>query len=328
MGVDFNARFAELNTNTTGSSANILDAEECRAANSIWTVSEGMTAEQFKEVNQHCSEYDTNKDGVVTVNEQKASIEGTLKNVWMSCIARFFKDDISYDDASSREASSITSRVKARIQNCLNYIQYAKNKNIDIFIDNTDTGVDDKDGELQEYTDGNRETVTTTANPGVTRSVANSDGTIIDTYGDGDTVTWNKNNLIMASTRKHGVWNISDTYDYNEDGSYTYNMTFDNGDVFHAAYDQNEQKIGSYKVTARGNYKATALEGETMEQTLTRLGITNPVDIAAMKKANPKATRSGAFSTKSGDVYIPKLIIENMKKNGTYDEQKLMSSPY
>lgn len=324
MGVDFNAKFAELNTNNVGESANVLDAEECRAANSIWTVSEGMTAEQFKEANQHCSEYDANEDGVVTVKEQKASIAGDLKKVWDSCIARFFKDDISYDDSSSREASSITSRVRARIQNCLNYIEYAKQNNIDIFKDNTGTGVDDEDGELQTYTDGNGGTSTTTAKPGVTSSVANSDGTVTDTYNDGDTITWNDNYLKMASTWKEGSWNISDTYDYNEDGSYTYNKTYDNGAVFHVANDQNNQEIGFYKVTARGNYKANALEGETMEQTLTRLGITDPVDIAAVKKANPKATRRGAFLTISGDVYIPKAVIANMQANGTFDQNKLM----
>lgn len=51
MGVDFNAEFTKLNTNTQGASANVLDAEECKAANSVWTVQEGMNAEQFKEAN-------------------------------------------------------------------------------------------------------------------------------------------------------------------------------------------------------------------------------------------------------------------------------------
>lgn len=324
MGVDFNARFAELNTNNVGESANVLDAEECRAANSIWTVSEGMTAEQFKEANQHCSEYDRDNDGVVTVKEQKASIAGELKKVWDSCIARFFKDDISYDDSSSTEASSITSRVRARIQNCLNYIQYAKNNNIDIFYDNTDAGVEDKDGELQVYTDGNGGTSTTTAKPGVSTSVGNEEGVITETLNNGNTRTRTDNWLKLASTWKEGSWNISDTYDYNEDGSYTYNKTYNNGIVYHVAHDQNDQQIGFYKVTARGNYKANALEGETMEQTLTRLGITDPVDIAAVKKANPKATRRGAFLTKAGDVYIPKEIIANMQANGTFDQNKLM----
>ena len=32
MGIDFNAEFAKLNTNTVGDSANKLDNEECQAA--------------------------------------------------------------------------------------------------------------------------------------------------------------------------------------------------------------------------------------------------------------------------------------------------------
>ena len=123
MGIDFNAAFNKLNTNTEGNSANILDETEVNAATSngsIWTLNVGMTAEQFKAANQHCAEQDTNSDGVVTVKEQKASIQDQLRNVWDSCIARFFKDDITYDDSSASVASRISAQVKARIQKMIN----------------------------------------------------------------------------------------------------------------------------------------------------------------------------------------------------------------
>ena len=326
MGINFNAEFAKLNTNTVGDSANRLDADECQAAKmngSIWTVAEGMTAEQFKEANQHCSEYDTNQDGVVTVHEQKASIADQLKNVWTSHIARFFKDDISYDNSNANSAKSITQRVMARIQNALNYIQYAKDNNIDIFKDNTGTGVDDKDGEIQEYTTGNGDNCTSTS--AVKSSKANGNGTYTNTYGDGSTTTWNDNDLKLADDGK-----LSDstkwesTYDYNEDGSFTDNVNYGDGRKDKVAYDKNYNAIGEVNITAKGNYKAQAKQGETFMATLTRLGITDAEDIKAVAKANPKAFANKYFRVDVNDVYIPKEVIANMKANGTYDEDKLM----
>lgn len=328
MGIDFNAEFAKLNTNTVGDSANKLDADECQAAKmngSIWTVAEGMTAEQFKEANQHCSEYDTNQDGVVTVKEQKASIADQLKNVWTSSIARFFKDDISYDNSNANSAKSITQRVMARIQNALNYIQYAKDNNIDIFTDNTGTGVEDKDGELQEYTDSNGETHTARKSPGVKSSKVNSDGSRTNTYGDGHTQTWNNNSLMLADDGKTSdgtKW--ESTYDYNEDGSFTDNVNYGDGRKDKVAYDKNYNAIGEVNITAKGNYKAQAKQGETFMATLTRLGITDAEDIKAVAKANPKAFANKYFRVDVNDVYIPKEVIANMKANGTYDEDKLM----
>ena len=328
MGIDFNAEFSKLNTNTVGDSANTLDNEECQAAKnngSIWTVAEGMTAEQFKEANQHCSEYDTNQDGVVTVSEQKASIADQLKNVWTSSIARFFKDDISYDNSDANSAQSITQRVMARIQNALNYIQYAKDNNIDIFDDNTGTGVEDKDGELQKYTDGNGKKKITSNTPGVKSSKANSDGSYTNTYSDGHTATWNENSLELADDGKTSdgtKW--ESTYDYNEDGSFTDNVNYGDGRKDKVAYDKNYNAIGFFRITAKGNYKAQAKQGETFMATLTRLGITNAEDIKAVAKANPKAFANKYFRVDVNDVYIPKEVIANMKANGTYDEDKLM----
>lgn len=323
MGIDFNAEFAKLNTNTVGDSANTLDNEECQAAKnngSIWTVAEGMTAEQFKEANQHCSEYDTNQDGVVTVREQKASIADQLKNVWTSHIARFFKDDISYDNSNANSAQSITQRVKARIQNALNYIQYAKDNNIDIFDDNTGTGVDDEDGKPNEYTDSNGNKYLSSKN--VKFSVVNEDGTRTNTFNDGHTETFNKNHLGLRGTNEDGTVKFENNY--NEDGSSTQIQKMSDGSIFKIAADQNDNQTGYFKITAKGNYKAQAKQGETFMATLTRLGITNAEDIKAVQKANPKAFANKYFRVDVNDVYIPKEVIANMKANGTYDEDKLM----
>lgn len=330
MGIDFNAEFAKLNTNTVGDSANRLDADEYQAAKnngSIWTIAEGMTAEQFKEANQHCSECDTNQDGIVTVSEQKASIASELKNVFSACIARFFKDDITYDDSNANSAQSITQRVKARIQNALNYIQYAKDNNIDIFEDNTNTGVDDEDGKQIEYTDddGNTHIGYENFKRKIKTTKTNSDGSVTRLYDDGYLKTINNNNLRLADSGKTSdgtKW--ESTYDYNEDGSFTDNVNYANGIKAKVAYDKNENEIGEFRITAKGNYKAQAKQGETFMATLTRLGITNAEDIKAVAKANPKAFANKYFRVDVNDVYIPKEVIANMQANGTYDEDKLM----
>lgn len=329
MGIDFNAEFSKLNTNTVGDSANRLDNEECQAAKnngSIWTVAEGMTAEQFKQANQHCSEYDTNQDGVVTVSEQKASIASELKNVFTGCIARFFKDDISYDNSDANSAQSITQRVKARIQNALSYIQYAKDNNIDIFEDNTDTGVDDVDGKQFEYTDDDGNAYIGYENLSKVKTTkTNSDGSITRSYDDGDTTTKNSNKLLLADsgTMDNGT-KYNSSYEYNEDGSFVDNTTYDKGYTSKSFYDKNRTYQGGFIVTKRGNYKVQAQEGDDFFTTLKKLGVTNSKDISAVAKANPRAFANKKFRTDNQDVYIPKEVIANMKANGTYDENKLM----
>lgn len=54
MGVDFNAAFYSFNTNTSGESANIFDADEVKPVKQIgllWTVAENMGAKAFRATN-------------------------------------------------------------------------------------------------------------------------------------------------------------------------------------------------------------------------------------------------------------------------------------
>ena len=286
---------------------------------SLWTLAENVNKGSFKTATENYAEQDVDKDGTVTVKEQKAAIKDKLKNVWTSSIARFFHNDIKYDSSSANTAQKVTQQVKQRIQNALNYIEYAKKNNIDIFIDNTGTGVDDTDGNVQKLRDEDGNTYYV---PGTNSTVNNANGTTTITYNEGITATFNDNDLQLSATKGNVTQNIA----YNEDGSYSFTSKCNDGRVFHnIQIDQNNNAIKNtgFEETKNGNIKAYAKEGETIDQTLARLGITEPNDIAAVKRANPNATQAGKFNTDTRDVYIPKAIIENMKKNGTYDEDKL-----
>ena len=332
MGVDFNAAFNQLNTNTTGESASILDAEEVKAAkqNSVWTVAEGMTAEQFKSANEHCARQDTDRNGTVTVREQKVPIAEQLKNVWTSHIARFFKDDIEYDNSSATAAQQVTVQAEARAQNALNYIEYAKQNNIDIFENNEGTGVEDKDN-IKEFTDNNgtvRRYYTRDSSTKIDYKI-NDDGTHTSTYDDDATITSNENGLRLFVTSKEGSLDVEQTYKYNEDGSFSYSKKAGNGESWtNVQKDKNANMIKNtgFYTTARGNVKAYAKEGESADATLDRLGIP-PEYRDAIMKANPKAAANGKFRTDVPDVYIPKAVIENMQQKGKLDEDKLAGKP-
>ena len=73
---------------------------------------------------------------------------------------------------------------------------------------------------------------------------------------------------------------------------------------------------GYAEKTVNGNIKAYAKQGETFNDTMLRLGITDPADQEVFKKANPKAYKRGYFLLadpgKVGDVYIPKSIADKL----------------
>lgn len=213
----------------------------------------------------------------------------------------------------------------ARIQNALSYIQYAKDNNNDLFKDNTDTGVDDVDGKRIEYTDDDGNTHIGYENLSKVKTTkTNSDGSITRSY-DGDTTTNNSNKLLLADsgTMDNGT-KYNSSYEYNEDGSFVDNTTYDKGYTSKSFYDKNRTYQGGFIVTKRGNYKVQAQEGDDFFTTLKKLGITNSKDISAVAKANPRAFANKKFRTDNQDVYILKEVIANMKANGTYDEDKLM----
>lgn len=324
MGIngDNNVKLAKLDPNITGISTNRLGTGDNGIVNLNSSIFDKLpNSEESNDGEQHRSEYDTNNDGVVTVSEQKANIASELKNVFRGCIARFFKDDISYDTSNADSAKSVTERVKARIQNALSFIQYAKDNNMDIFTDNNGTGVEDVDGEQIEYVDEDGNTHTGCENLAkIKTETMNSDGTITSVYDDGSTRITDSNGLLLSESEGGG----NATIKYYEDGSMIRNFTLSNGNTGKSFLDKNHTYKGSFVVTKNGNYKVEAQGNGDFSTTLRKLGITNRDDIKAVIKANPKAFAKGRFKADGNDVYIPKEVIAHMKANGTYDEDKLM----
>ena len=177
----------------------------------------------------------------------------------------------------------------------------------------------------------------------------NADGSYTTTWSDGDVYYYDINGKKTHGKNADG---IEFKYTYNADGSYT--TTCSNGDVYY--YDKNGKEThgkladgtnfksiysddGSLKYneytqtngskyyygadrksfaekTVNGNIKAYAKQGETFNDTMLRLGITDPADQEVFKKANPKAYKRGYFLLadpgKVGDVYIPKSIADKL----------------
>lgn len=324
MGIngDNNVKLAKLDPNITGISTNRLGTGDNGIVNLNSSIFDKLpNPEESNDGEQHYSQYDTDSDGVVTVSEQKAIIASKLKNVFRGCVARFFKDDISYDKSNADSAESVTARVKARIQNALSFIQYAKDNNKDIFTDNNGTGVDDVDGEQIQYIDddGNKRTGYEKLAK-IKTQTKNSDGTITSVYDDGSTRITDSNGLLLSESEGGG----NATIKYYEDGSMIRNFTLSNGNTGKSFLDKNHTYKGSFVVTKNGNYKVEAQGNGDFSTTLRKLGITNRDDIKAVIKANPKAFAKGRFKADGNDVYIPKEVIAHMKANGTYDEDKLM----
>ena len=324
MGIngDNNVKLAKLDPNITGISTNRLGTGDNGIVNLNSSIFDKLpNPEESNDGEQHYSQYDTDSDGVVTVSEQKASIASKLKNVFRGCVARFFKDDISYDTSNADSAQSVTTRVKARIQNALSFIQYAKDNNKDIFTDNKGTGVDDVDGAQIDYVDKDGNTHTGYKNLAkIKTETMNSDGTITSVYDDGSTSITNSNGLLLSESEGGG--NV--TIKYYEDGSMIRNITFPSGNTGKSFLDKNHEYKGSFIVTKNGNYKVEAHENDDFFTTLKKLGITNSDDIKAVIKANPKAFANKRFKAVDNDVYIPKEVIAHMKANGDYNEDKLM----
>ena len=103
------------------------------------------------------------------------------------------------------------------------------------------------------------------------------------------------------------------TVKYNEQGNETYTeYTKSDGTKYFTYYDNNaEARRASTHVDAKGNITTSAIEGESFEDTMNRLGIAEE-DIDAFKQANPRAASKGWFIAGAQDVIIPASIASKL----------------
>lgn len=192
----------------------------------------------------------------------------------------------------------------------------------------------------------------------------NEDGSYTCLYGYGDNTgavqeycEYDKNGRLLRVKSHDGT---TDTFEYHEDGGYTYNRSdgfikeYDKcGRILSTTYAEDEVEEYTYgndgklkyrevpnkngskcywgpeefsdkraQKTSDGDFKVSPKQGETFDDTMTRLGITDSVDQEMFKNANQKAYNRGYFLLTDpnklyGEVYIPKALadkldIENM----------------
>ncbi len=219
------------------------------------------------------------------------------------------------------------------------------------------------DGEILKY-DRNDKLLSGELDGKTWKNEYHDDGSYTRTYSNGEIREYDENGKLLSGELDGKTWKI----EYHDDGSFT--RKFGDGET--EEYDQNgkrlsgkladgtvfEEKYGddgnlkyreytpkdgskfyygadgkSYaQKTANGNFKVSPKQGETFDDTMARLGITNPDDQEMFKKANPKAYKRGYFlltkpGNAEGDVYIPKVLadklnVENMLVDETAEMEK------
>ena len=103
------------------------------------------------------------------------------------------------------------------------------------------------------------------------------------------------------------------TVKYDEQGNETYTEYTKSDGTKYFTYNDNNAvpRRASTDVDAEGNITTSAIEGESFQATMKRLGITED-DIDAFKKANPRAASKGWFLAGEQDVKIPASIAKKL----------------
>ncbi len=167
------------------------------------------------------------------------------------------------------------------------------------------------DSRTEEYDKNDKQLSGKLANGTTYKNEYHEDGSYTKTYSDGDIQEYDKNGKGLSGKLANGT-----TYEvrYGDDGSlkYTEFTEEDSSKYYYGADDK------SYATkTANGNYKVSPKQGETFNDTMNRLGITDSDDQEMFKKANPKAYKRGYFlltdpGKANGDVYIPKALADKL----------------
>ena len=168
------------------------------------------------------------------------------------------------------------------------------------------------DGRIQEY-DKNERQLSGTLPDGTTfENKYHEDGSYTQKWSNGQIDEYDKNGRELRGTLGNGT---TYEYKYGDDGKLKY-KEFSEKDG--SKYYYGADKKSYAEKTPNGNFKVSPKQGETFDDTMKRLGITDPADQEMFKKANPKAYKRGYFLLTEpgkayGDVYIPKELADKLK---------------
>lgn len=193
-----------------------------------------------------------------------------------------------------------------------------------------------RSGQTQEYDKNDKLLSVKLANGTTWKNEYNEDGSYTKIYSNGKTQEYDKNNKLLSGKLDNGTtWEAI----REDDEKIKYiEFTKKDGSKYYSGTDN---KNYAHK-TANGNFRISPKQGETFDDTMNRLGITDSTDQEIFKKANPKAYKRGYFLLgkesqqnnsgdfihwDDGDVYIPKALadklnIEDMLVDKTAEMEK------
>ncbi len=170
-----------------------------------------------------------------------------------------------------------------------------------------------EDGRIRNYDTNGKEIGGKLADGRTYTQTNNEDGSYVLECSDGQIQNYDANGRLISGRLKDGT---AFTTKYANDGTNISEFTRTDGSKRYQKYDKNFNDTNKYaERKANGDIEADAISGETFDATMKRLGITDPADQEAFKKANPKAAKRGYFMVGMHDVTIPKAIADKLDMN-------------
>ncbi|MCQ2738945.1 MAG: hypothetical protein MJ237_01820 [bacterium] len=277
---------------------------------------DGSYTQYFTETDGSTYEYSYDKDGREVSGKNSKGITWTRTyNTDGSSVKTWSDGEIDNYDKDGK-------RIGGKLANGTTFtVKYNKDGSYTQYFTETD-------GSTYEYSYDKDGREVSGKNPGGitwTRTY-NTDGSSVRTWSDGQVDNYDKDGKMINGKLASGT---TFTVKYGDDGKLKYKeFTQKDGSKYYWGADGKSYA----KKTANGNFKAHAKQGETFNDTMLRLGITDPKDQQIFIKANPKAYQRGYFLLSKpdsvyGDVYIPKEIadkldMENILVDSTAEYEK------
>ena len=169
-------------------------------------------------------------------------------------------------------------------------------------------------GKVEEYDKNNKQLSGKLPNGTTWKNEYHEDGSYTKTYSDGEVREHDKNGKPLSGKLANGT---TYEYKYNEQGKLEYEE-FSEKDGSKYYYSADGKSYA--EKTASGDFFVSPKQGETFDDTMNRLGITDPADQELFKESNQEAFERGYFILTDpgkayGEVYIPKSIADKLDIN-------------